>query len=343
MNAKLRYLEHEINKLPKFNLGYFPTPLQKCPNLEKALKVQNIYFKRDDLTGLAYGGNKVRHLEFRIGDILKNKYDIFINSDQKISNNSRINAAACIKAGIKYINVMSTSHKNDNQGNYLLQKLMNVEIHEIDSNNEEEIENYCIELSKKLILKGHKPYIRPKQEFIKHSSIIGYISGGLELLNQINKLNLQNIKIYQVAGNSVIGLSIFKKHCNLDWEINAISPYLYNSKKDMQKEGIKNGNNVAKLLNLNLKLDSSDINYDYNFVGKDYGISTKSSIQAIELLAKTESIFLDPVYTAKSMSGLIEHVNNNKFSPKDNIIFIHSGGTPNLFTYAKDLIKNKNK
>tara|TARA_B100001142_G_scaffold88092_1_gene89881 strand:- start:23289 stop:24314 length:1026 start_codon:yes stop_codon:yes gene_type:complete len=341
VNNKILSLENQINQLPKFKLGYFPTPLYKCNNLEKYLSTKNLFIKRDDLSGLAFGGNKVRHLEFRIGDMVHKKYDAFINSDQKVSNNSRINAAACTKAGIKYVAVLSKSANKENQGNYLLQKLMNVEIHQIDTEDSNEINDYCKKLSKELSKEGFKPYLRSEQIFVKQSSIIGYISGAIELYKQIHKLQLNNIKIYQVAGNSVVGLAMANKYCDLGWEVNAISPYPYDSHKNMQDEGILNATEVAEFLDINIKLEKSDINYNFDFVGKDYGISTNGGINAIKLLAKYESIFLDPIYTSKCMNALLEHIKNNKFSDKDNIIFIHSGGTPNLFTYAKEIIANK--
>jgi len=339
VNNKILSLENQINQLPKFKLGYFPTPLYKCNNLEKHLSVKNLFIKRDDLSGLAFGGNKVRHLEFRIGDMIDKKYDAFINSDQKVSNNSRINAAACTKAGIKYIAVLSKSANEENQGNYLLQKLMNVEIHQIDTDDSNEINDYCKKLSMKLSKQGYKPYLRSEQVFVKQSSIIGYISGAIELYKQIYELKLNNLKIYQVAGNSVIGLAMVNKYCDLGWEVNAISPYLHDTHKNMQNEGIINATEVAEFLDINIKLEKSDINYNFDFVGKDYGISTNGGINAIKLLAKYESIFLDPIYTSKCMDALLDHIKNNKFSKKDNIIFIHSGGTPNLFTYSADLIK----
>ena len=341
MNNKILSLENQINQLPKFKLGYFPTPLYKCNNLEKYLSTKNLFIKRDDLSGLAFGGNKVRHLEFRIGDMVHKKYDAFINSDQKVSNNSRINAAACTKAGIKYVAVLSKSANKENQGNYLLQKLMNVEIHQIDTEDSNEINDYCKKLSEELSKQGFKPYLRSEQIFVKQSSIIGYISGAIELYKQIHELQLKNIKIYQVAGNSVVGLAMVNKYCDLGWEVNAISPYPYDSHKNMQDEGILNATEVAEFLDINIKLEKPDINYNFDFVGKDYGISTNGGINAIKLLAKYESIFLDPIYTSKCMNALLEHIKNNKFSDKDNIIFIHSGGTPNLFTYAKEIIANK--
>ena len=114
-DIKTNQLNILLNKFPKFPLGDFPTPLYKCENIEKSLGLKHFYIKRDDLSGLAFGGNKVRHLEFRIGDIIKNNCDIFINSNVKVSNNSRINAAACVKAGIKYVVVMGKGQTKKNK------------------------------------------------------------------------------------------------------------------------------------------------------------------------------------------------------------------------------------
>ena len=93
-DTKLKKLNMLIDQFPRFQLGDFPTPLYKCKNIEKSLGIKHFYIKRDDLSGLAFGGNKVRHLEFRIGDVINKDCDIFINSNVKVSNNYRINAAA---------------------------------------------------------------------------------------------------------------------------------------------------------------------------------------------------------------------------------------------------------
>ena len=336
-DIKSNQLNTLLDKFPRFKLGDFPTPLYKCENIEKSLGLKHLYIKRDDLSGLAFGGNKVRHLEFRIGDIIKNNCDIFINSNVKVSNNSRINAAACIKAGIKYVVVMGKGPNEAKQGNYLLQKLMNVEIHELDTEDNDTIEDYCKELSEKYIKNGHKPYLRSENKFAQHSAVLGYISGAIELNQQINIFKKPNnkIKVYQVAGNSVVGMAITNKYCDLEWEINAISPYLDNG---LQEKGIETAEEISKLLNINTLLNVSDINYNFDYVGEDYGIITQGAKDAIKFLARKESVFLDPIYTAKCMDALLNDIHKNKFSEDDIIIFIHSGGTPNIFTYVNDLI-----
>ena len=336
-DTKLKKLNMLIDQFPKFQLGDFPTPLYKCKNIEKSLGIKHFYIKRDDLSGLAFGGNKVRHLEFRIGDVINKNCDVFINSNVKVSNNSRINAAACVKAGIKYVVVMGKGPNEEKQGNYLLQKLMNVEIHELDTNNDETIEDYCKELSEKYKKNGHKPYLRSEHEFTQHSAVLGYISGAIELNQQINEIKKTNnkIKIYQVAGNSVVGMAITNIYCDLNWEINAISPYLDNG---LQEKGIETAEKISNLLNIDTSLSKTDINYSFDFVGEDYGILTQGAKDAIKFLASKESIFLDPIYTAKCMDGLLNDIYDNKFSNDDVIIFIHSGGTPNIFTYVNDLI-----
>ena len=141
--------------------------------------------------------------------------------------------------------------------------------------------------------------------------------------------------MYQVAGNSIVGMAITNKYCDLKWEINAISPYLDNG---LQEKGIETAEEISKLLNINTLLNVSDINYNFDYVGEDYGIITQGAKDAIKFLARKESIFLDPIYTAKCMDALLNDIRKNKFSEDDIIIFIHSGGTPNIFTYVNDLI-----
>jgi len=130
-------------------------------------------------------------------------------------------------------------------------------------------------------------------------------------------------------------MAITNIYGDFNWEINAISPYLDNG---LQEKGIKTAEKISKLLNIDTSITKTDINYNFDYVGEDYGILTQGAKDAIKLLAKKESIFLDPIYTAKCMDGLLNDIYKNKFSKDDVIIFIHSGGTPNIFTYVNDLI-----
>ena len=343
---QIEILKSKINQLPKFQLGNYPTPLYKTKNFNKSLGVKNLYIKRDDLSGLAFGGDGVRGLEFKIGDILDKKCDLLINNDDKDSENSRLNAAACIKAGIKYVNITNQDlDKKDNKADFYLQKLMNIDIRKLNNINENTIEKYTTKIKNNYLEKGFKPYISEEESFVQYSSIIGYISIAIELYYQLSNIDTKNIKIFQVDGDSVIGMAIVNKFCKLNWEINSFSP------DSMSNLNIKNLNshinkniNISKklseFLKVDLTLEKQDINYDFDYSGSNLREPTEASVNSLKLLAKTESIFLDPIYTAKCMDGMIKYIKENKYSDKNNLIFIHSGGLPNLFTFSAELIKS---
>jgi 1-aminocyclopropane-1-carboxylate deaminase/D-cysteine desulfhydrase-like pyridoxal-dependent ACC family enzyme len=342
---QIEILKSKIDQFPKFQLGNYPTPLYKTKNFNKSLGIKNLYIKRDDLSGFAFGGDGVRGLEFRIGDILDKKCNIFIDNENADSENSRFNAAASIKAGIKYVIITNKVLDNkNNKGNFFLRKLMNIDIHKLNNIDDNEISTYTNKLKNNYLKKGLKPYISKEECFVQYSSIIGYISGAIELYYQLSNSESEKTKIFQIDGDSVLGMAIVNKFCKLNWEINSFSP------DSMSNSNIKNLNSyinknisiskkLSEFLKLDLTLDKSDVNYDFDYSGHNYREPTQSSINSLKLLAKTESIFLDPIYTAKCMDGMIKYINENKYSDENNLVFIHSGGLPNLFTYSNELIK----
>ena len=335
-------LDKQISKINRIKFANLPTPLHECAALAKELNIKELFIKREDLTGLAFGGNKVRHLEFRLGYIKKNNFDIIINANMGVSNNARLWAAAANLNNVKLVNIMSKELKTEIQGNHFLNHLMNVEIIYSDTKNEQILHQEAIEYGNKLKQQGYKPYITVAEEYNEIAAVISYLNTALELNKQFKKLGLKKIHIFQASGSSYLGLALAKKILNLThWKITGIGPRLQPRMRNIK--GITN-----KALNyLNKKsgnkftldfLDYKDLNWDLSFYGQGYGIQTKKSIAAIKLLAEKEAIFLDPIYTGKAMSGLIEYANSNKIDKDSSVVFIHSGGTPNLFTYSNELL-----
>tara|TARA_B100000029_G_scaffold50088_2_gene45646 strand:+ start:12488 stop:13519 length:1032 start_codon:yes stop_codon:yes gene_type:complete len=335
-------LDKQISKINRIKFANLPTPLHECAALAKELNIKELFIKREDLTGLAFGGNKVRHLEFRLGYIKKNNFDIIINANMGVSNNARLWAAAANLNNVKLVNIMSKELKTEMQGNHFLNHLMNVEIIYSDTRNEQILHQEAIEYGNKLKQQGYKPYITVAEQYNEIAAVISYLNTALELNKQFKKLGLKKIHIFQASGSSYLGLALAKKILNLThWKITGIGPRLQPRMRNIK--GITN-----KALNyLNKKsgnkftldfLDYKDLNWDLSFYGQGYGIQTKKSIAAIKLLAEKEAIFLDPIYTGKAMSGLIEYANSNKIDKDSSVVFIHSGGTPNLFTYSNELL-----
>jgi len=335
-------LEKQISKVNRIQFGNLPTPLHECPTLSKTLNIKELFIKREDLTGLAFGGNKVRHLEFRFGYIKKNNFDIIVNASMGVSNNARLWAAAANINNIKLVNFMSKELKTEMQGNHLLNHLMNIKIIYSDTTNEQILHQEAIIYGKKLKKQGYKPYITVAEEYNEIAAVISYLNTALELNNQFQKLGLKKIHIFQASGSSYLGLALAKKILNFsDWKITGIGPRLQPRMRNIREITNKALNYLNKKSNNKLKLDYldyKDLNWDLSFYGQGYGIQTKKSIDAIKLLAEKEAIFLDPIYTGKAMSGLIEYANSNKIDKDSSVVFIHSGGTPNLFTYSNELL-----
>lgn len=329
-----RQLRDALDSLPRFPLGVFPTPLDECERLSEALGGPRILIKRDDLTGFAFGGNKIRHFEFRIADVLERGFDVFVNNNNMISNNARISAAVCAKVGIRCVLVMEKSDVDVVQGNLLLDSILGVEVHRLDTDDPQGVARYCRELGEKLRREGFTPYVQVDEPYKAHSAIFAYLDCALELSAQLEELGISDCKTYQVTGNSVIGLTLGAKLLNLPWESRSFSPY---SHDDVPEQAVERSRQAAHYLRLPAALEKGEFNYRRDFSGPDYGVITPKCIEALRLVARTESIFLDPVYTGKAMAGLISDVREGILGRDDTVVFFHSGGTPNIFTYAAEL------
>ena len=337
-------LDKQISKINRIKFANLPTPLHECPTLSKALNIKKLFIKREDLTGLAFGGNKVRHLEFRFGYIKKHNFDIIVNANMGVSNNARLWAAAANINNIKLVNIMSKELKTEMQGNHLLNHLMNIKIIYSDTTNEQILQQEAITYGNKLKKLGYKPYITVAEQYNEVAAIISYLNTALELNNQFQKLGLKKIHIFQASGSSYLGLALAKKILNFThWKITGIAPRLQPRMRNIREITNKALNYLNKRSNNKLKsdfLDYKDLNWDLSFYGQGYGIPTKKCIDAIKLVAEREAIFLDPIYTGKAMSGLIEYANSKKIDRDSSVVFIHSGGTPNLFTYSNELLSD---
>ncbi|MCI0440250.1 MAG: pyridoxal-phosphate dependent enzyme [Chloroflexi bacterium] len=330
-------LARSLEKLPRFALGVFPTPLEDCPRLARALGVRRFLMKRDDLSGLAFGGNKIRHLEFRMGQLLQRGYDAFINRDLPVSNNARINAAASVKAGIRYIQVCPKWPRQEIQGNLLLQDLMGIEVHQLDTTDGKEADQYCLDLGNRLRQEGYKPYVRPEDPtLVSLSAIFGYLDCALELDWQLCRLGIEAPKIYMVAGSSVTGLTLAACLLALDWRVTGISPYAW-VKQTALSDLSARSKEAAEFLGLPHGLEPHDLDISVDYCGPGYGVLTPEASDAVRLVAREEAIFLDPIYNAKAMAGLIDHARRGIVGQGDTVIYVHSGGTPNIFTYADEL------
>lgn len=321
-------LRAAIDSIPRTRMAHIPTPLEECTRFSQALGGPRIFIKRDDLTGLAFGGNKARHIEFRIADALERGCDCFVSSFVSVSNYARMISAACAKVGMKAIFVVRAGKSNVIQGNMLLEHLMDTEFHFLETGDREEAMAYCRELAEKLKAQGHVPYLANDYPIAMIAGTIGYLDCTIELAEQMEDMGIGPAYIYLVGGTSMAGLALGAKLLGLPWKVVGIS----SGDRPNIHDGVFNyANRVKEHLGLPLSLEEEDFDLYDEYVGEEYAVPTKEGVEAVRLLASTEAIFLDPTYTGKAMGGLIDHIRKGILGPSDTVVFIHTGGTPALF------------
>ncbi|MCS7191878.1 MAG: D-cysteine desulfhydrase family protein [Armatimonadetes bacterium] len=329
-------LWERLGKLPKVSLATLPTPLEPLPRISQLLGIQ-IFVKRDDLTGLAFGGNKTRHLEFGIGQAISQGCDVIINGAAVQSNYCRQTAAACAKLGLKCALVLRRlpqveALKVEPQGNLLLDYLFGADVRFVEPDED-------LELAKERVAdeyrnKGHKPFI------IRHPDVsggYGYLVCLLELVEQCRQMGIEPTHIIHSSSTPTqAGLIIGVKALGLDWKVIGISP--------LKREGVHQRiaeltNLVAESLDLPVKVMPEEVLFTMDFVGEDYGIPTPEGIEAMKMMAQLEGIVLDPAYTAKAFAAIIAMAKSRRLTEEHTVIFIHTGGTPALFAYQPVLVE----
>jgi D-cysteine desulfhydrase family pyridoxal phosphate-dependent enzyme len=327
-------LLQRINQTPQVNLGHFPTPLEACPRLSEALGGPRIFIKREDCSGLAFGGNKVRQLTFTIGEAVHQGADTIVHGAASQSNHCRQAAAASARLGLKCYLRLARDHKSIVQGNLLLDYLAGADVEVVDVPFGPELEAVKYALAEDLKRKGLKPYVisGPRSTAL---AAVAYAWCIAELHEQQEAMNIESDWIYAgSAGGTQAGLILGAKALGMKLKAVGISPIHWSDRVERVRNA---ANEAARLLNLNLQITDADVINADAYVGEAYGIVTPECVEAIKLMAQTEGIFLDPCYTGKALAGLIDHIRQGRISPDETVIFLHTGGTPALFAYNKEL------
>ncbi len=321
----------------KFSLGFFPTPLHLLKRLSEQFGYQ-IYIKRDDQTGLATGGNKTRKLEYLIQEALDEGYDTVITAGAQQSNHCRQTAAACVTAGLECHLLLNKKKPKTFQGNLLLDNLLGANLHFSTKNKKGRNEDLN-ELKTSLEKKGKKVYLIPIGGS-NFTGSLGYVSAMKELSVQLSQENIKKPYIFFAtsSGGTQSGIMLGEKLFHTDTilmpvQIDKVKDYelsLENEILDILQEG-----EIKLQLSKTFKLNDIPVIKGYNFA--EYGQLTDNERYAINLLAKTEGILLDPVYTGRAFFGMIDILKNKKIPAGSNVIFWHTGGTPALFEYSEEL------
>jgi L-cysteate sulfo-lyase len=329
-------LQRRIDQLPRARIVNLPTPLQKMPRLTSALKGPQLWIKREDCTGLAFGGNKERKTEFALGDALSKKADVVITAGPLQSNHSRATAAAAMKLGLKVVLVITGEKPSSYDGNLLLIDLLGAEIRFLEGKPSKLAKTHLMQrIAADLKRKGHIPYVIPAGASYPPGAV-AYVNAMLELLAQARKNGFKVDTLVHAAGSggTQAGLVLANKALGSKVRVLGIcaEPHI---KDKLSAETVEIATDAARLLNLDVTVKPDDVILNEDYAGKAYEEPTPEALSAIKLVAQTEGIVLDPIYTGRAMAGLIGLIRQGHFTKDDNVVFMHTGGTPALFPYRE--------
>jgi D-cysteine desulfhydrase family pyridoxal phosphate-dependent enzyme len=337
-------INKKINKHPQKKFVLSPTPFYKLENLSRILGGPEIYIKRDDLTGFAFGGNKSRKLEFIIEDVLQKQCDAIITWASLQSNWCLQTAAAARKYGITPVLILFKTYDlpEEYDGNLLLDLILDADIRIKEAElgkvvSESFVEGILSELEDELKGKGLNPYTAPiGGSFVGGSmdiplGAIGYVKAFSEMMNQtaIDNLEVDCVIHASGSGGTQAGLVVGAKALTEKTKVLGIS--VSDEKEPFSKDVLDISRDTVKALDLDLEITEQDVLVMDEYIQDGYGIVNKDVSDAVRIMAMNESIFIDPVYTGKAITALIDLVKKGYFRKEDKIVFFHTGGTAALF------------
>ena len=345
-------LKKKIQKFPKQNLIHLPTPLMKLENLTNELGGPNIYIKRDDMTGLAFGGNKSRKLEFIMQDVLDKRADAIITWAGLQSNWCLQTAAAARKFGITAILILFNVYDlpEEYDGNLLLDLILNadIKIREVGKGSVLHLENVdeiLEEAAKEVKERGQTPYIAPIGGSAAGGSMgdplgaISYVNAYVELVEQASEMGMDVDYVLHASGSggTQAGLAVGAKALSEKAKVLGVS--VAEEKNTYTDLVLDIAADTLAALDMKLEIEKSDIIVFDEYMGEGYGEVNKEVAEAIRLMSMKEGIFLDPVYTGKAMVAMMDLVKKGYVKKEDNVVFFHTGGTAALFPNKQKLEK----
>lgn len=324
-----KFMKRKIfDKYSGVKISLLPTPLYRLENISKMFDAE-VYCKRDDLTGFAFGGNKTRKLEFLIADALNKKADTLIGIGGVQSNFCRIASAVGSVYGMEVHLVLGGSKKPKSAtANLLLDNLFGAKTHFIESENWSDWENYAKDLSEKFSGKGKNVYYMP----IGGSSpvgALGYVKAFDEIMQDSKKMKTEFDYIVHATASAGTqsGLVVGAELNN--WKGKIIGFGVSKSNSQLKKEIQKLAGEVGKIFKIGININN--VYVDSKYMGEKYAALTNEGKEAVDIFARKEGILLDYVYSGKAASGLIGYLRKKKFEKKAKILFLHTGGNIHLF------------
>lgn len=324
-----------LESLPRTLLADWPTPLHHLNNYGAWLGHPHVYMKRDDLATFAMGGNKVRSLEFQMGEALARGCDMVLVAGGLQSNQCRAAVAAAMKCGLEALPVHNAPRPpHPWQGNMLLQQLMGAKAVFLGPISESARNNRVRAMAASLAAEGRKPYVVEQNA----TGCLGYVNAARELLQQSGALAnpLKHVVIVGAMGGTAAGFAFGAALLGAPFRVHIISvEYEIPALRDIVA-GL--WGELAALIGRTPELALEDVASFYgDYLGEGYGIPTPQSVQAVYDLAGREAIFVENVYNSKTLWGASDLIRSGAIPPHEAVCIINTGGTPALFTQSFEL------
>lgn len=317
-------------ELPRFRLAQLPTPLHDAPRLARAMGVARLLVKRDDLTGFAGGGNKVRKLEFLLGDALAQEADTLIAVGGPQSNAVRTAMVAARAAGLEPIAVFYGNPPPTREGNLLLDTLVGARLVYTGDTDRESTEPAAAALAARLRAEGRRPYLLPRGGSTPVGDA-GYVEAAAELAVQLEAAHADPAALIVATGSCGTQAGLVAGAAWLGARYRVTGILVSRGLAESEGRVLELARGTSELLHLGTTIEARDVHVEGGYLGRGFGLATEEGDAALRLALSCEGIVLDPVYTAKAMAGAIDLMAGGTIASEASLVFLHTGGEPSLY------------
>jgi len=328
-------IRERLARLPRVSLAALPTPLEPLPRLTAELGGPRLFIKRDDMTGLAFGGNKTRILEYVLGDLLRQEPEVLVTGANIQSNWCRQATAAAVKLGIPIVLVLRNTDMQEIQGNVLLDVWLGAQVRFVNEPDMTLMPRHLDAVVGELRAQGKRAMMIDPWAA---TTPLGYVTMALELDEQCEALGVEPTRLWLAAtGPTHSGLLLGARLLDWSCQVTGVTPIEWTN-ASIEELVSRTANAAAELLDLNVRFTPTDVHTLHDYIGPGYAIPSAEGLAAMRLAARTDAILLDPVYTGKAMAALIDHVRKGRLTAADTVIFLHTGGLPATFAYRDAIL-----
>ena len=331
-----------IDRFPRVRLGHSPTPLEPAPNLGAALGIE-LWLKRDDCTGLAFGGNKVRQLEFYLGEARARGADTLLTTGAVQSNFVRVAAAGARQLGMDvHLQLENRVEAADDlyrgSGNVLLDRLLGATLHAFAAEGGESAADAALDrLAESLSGTGRKPYVI--HVGLDHPPLggLGYVVAASEVLEQVRTRGIGFDAVVCASGGALTHAGLLVGMRALGEPVPVHGICVRREARQQRVRVARRATELAAMIGFPKVFAADDVHASDEVHPPGYGLLNEAIGEAISMAARLEALLLDPVYTGKAMAGLVDLVRAGRIAAGSRVLFVHTGGLPAIFSYASRL------